>query len=133
MVDVAVAITVLVANTRGADLVGGGTAITTGQTFSLAASNRTDNFMVVLEETSGSTATVVFDAGAYPPSMRSGLGSLSIALAANDLRVLMLEGGRFIQSTGLITGTFTGGGRLLAYKLPIGPTLSQASTPTAIS
>jgi len=133
MVDVAVAVTNLIANTRSLDLIAGGTAVTTGQTFSIPANNRTDNFLVILEETGGSTASVVFDAGDYPPSMRAGLGSLTIALAANDLRALMFEGGRFIQDTGLITATLTGTAKVVAFRLPVGPILNNASTPTAIS
>lgn len=116
MVDVAVTLTDLAINTRSADLVAGGTALTTGQTFSLAVKNRTDDTIIVLEETSGSTATFTFDAGDEPPSMRAALGALDVAMAANDLRIITLEGGRFIQSDGLITGSIVGGGKIMAVR-----------------
>lgn len=118
MVDVAISRTALAVNTRSIDLVGGGTALTTGQTFSLDADNRTEDLLVVMEETGGSTASVVFDAGDEPPSMRAGLGSLTIALAANDVRYIILEGGRFIQDDGSITGTFTGTGKMYCARIP---------------
>lgn len=105
MVDVAVALTSLVVNTRSADLVAGGTSVTAGQTFSLAVKNRTEGIIIVLEEQGGGAATVTFDAGDDPPSKREGIGALTISLATSDLRILELEGGRFIQSDGLITGS----------------------------
>ena len=116
MVDVAIAITELVINTKSADLVAGGTSLTTGQTFSLAANSRTMRRIILMEETAGTTASVVFDAGDNPPSLRQGLGSLTITLAANDLRILELEGGRFVQDDGLITGTFTGTGKMMIFR-----------------
>lgn len=118
MADVSISKTALVENTRSGDLVAGGTDINTGQTFEIAAANQTDDLVLILEEQDGSTATVTFDAGDEPPSMRAGLGSLTISLAANDLRALILEGGRFIQSDGKITGSITGGVRITALDLP---------------
>lgn len=117
MVDVAITETAQAVNTRSGDLVGSGTAITTGQTFSLAVKNKTDDIVLILEETGSSTATFTFDAGDDPPSKREGLGALAIAMAANDLRLLTLEGGRFIQSDGLITGSLVGTGKLTILKL----------------
>lgn len=119
MVDVAVALTDLTANTRSADLVAGGTSVTAGQTFSLAVRNKTEQIILCLEEQNSGAATVTFDAGDEPPSMRAGLGSLEIALAQADARLLVLEGGRFIQSDGLITGTVaTNTVKIFAFRIP---------------
>ncbi|KKM96182.1 hypothetical protein LCGC14_1180690 [marine sediment metagenome] len=115
---VAVARTVLAVDVRSADIVAGGTALTTGQTFEIAANNRTDDLLIIFEETSTAVATLVFDAGDEPPSMRAGLGSLTIAIAADDIRALVLSGGRFIQDDGTITGTLTGAGKMFAFTLP---------------
>lgn len=121
MVDVAVTATTLTYDTLSGDLVGSGTAITTGQTVSLAVANDSFRYMLVMEETGSSTASVVFDAGATPPSMRAGLGTLTVTFSANDLRVLVFEGGRFIQSGtgGLITCTVTGTMKFTLLLLPL--------------
>lgn len=105
MVDVAVTLSTLTVDTRSADLVGAGASVTAGQTFSIAALNRTNDLIVFIEETNTGAATVTFDAGDEPPSMRAGLGSLAIALAQADLRLVPLSGGRFVQDNGLITGS----------------------------
>jgi hypothetical protein len=47
--------------------------------------------------------TVVINAGDYPPAARSGLGSLSLVLAANDVRHIVIEAARFMQNDGTIT------------------------------
>ena len=121
MVDVAVTGTTLAVNTASADLVGSGTALTTGQTFSLAVNNDSFRYVLVMEETGGSTASCVFNAGDTPPSMRAGLGSITITFAANDLKVIVFEGGRFIQdgTGGLITGTWTGTGKFTLLLIPL--------------
>jgi hypothetical protein len=105
MVDVNVALTTLTINTRSGDLVGLGASVTAGQTFDIAAVGKTDDLIILLEEQGGGAATVTFDAGDDPPSKREGIGSLTISLATSDARLLQLEGGRFIQSDGKITGS----------------------------
>ena len=55
----------------------------------------------LLADASGDT--VVFNAGDYPPAARKGLGSLSIVLAANDVKFVCVEAARFMQSDGTIT------------------------------
>lgn len=108
-------------NTRSADLIGAGTAITTGQTFEITGVNgETRNLLIFVEETAGSTATFTFDAGDNPPSLLSGAatGGLDIAMAANDLRLVPLQPGQFIQSDGDITGSLVGGGKLYALRQP---------------
>lgn len=118
MVDVSITETSLTADTRSGDLVGSGSDLDTTETFDIAVSNRTDELMLVLEEQDGSTATVTFDAGDNPPSLRAGLGSLTISLAANDLRAIVLSGGRYMQNDGKITGSVTGGVRITALRIP---------------
>ena len=115
---VAVAITELTANERSGDIVAGGTALTTGQTIEVAALGESRNLLFVFEETSSTTASIVWDAGDEPPSMRAGLGSLTIAFASDDVRAFVLEGGRFIQDNGEITGTLTGAGKLFVFSIP---------------
>lgn len=117
MVDVSITETDLAADVKGADLIGSGSDLNTTETFDIAVSNRTDELVLVLEEQDGAAATVTIDAGDEPPSMRAGLGALTITLAANDLRLLQLSGGRFIQSDGKITGSVTGGVRIRAVRL----------------
>lgn len=107
MVDVAITLTDLAVNTRSGDLVGLGSSVTAGQTFSIDSNGRTEGIVILLEEQNSGAATVTFDAGDDPPSKREGLGSLDIALAQADARLVILEGGRFIQNgvANLITGS----------------------------
>lgn len=107
MVDVAITMTDLAVNTRSGDLVGLGSSVTAGQTFSIDSNGRTEGIVILLEEQNSGAATVTFDAGDDPPSKREGLGSLDIALAQADARLVILEGGRFIQNgvANLITGS----------------------------
>lgn len=46
-------------------------------------------------------------AGDNPPAFRSGLGDLSISVAQNAVRYLVLESARFMQSDGKINIVFT--------------------------
>ncbi len=119
MADVAVTVTDLAPNVASADLVGSGTAFTTGQTGSVDTYRATHPYLsgeerlrFIIEETAGSTGSVVFDAGDYPPSPLKDKGTVTVTLAANDLKEIILEAGRFLQNDGTITWTFTGGGRV---------------------
>lgn len=105
MVDVSVTLTTLTINTRSGDLVGLGASVTAGQTFDIAVLGKTDDLIILLEEQNSGAATVTFNAGDDPPSKREGIGALDIALSQADARILQLEGGRFIQSDGKITGS----------------------------
>ena len=115
---VAVALTDLVANIRSDDILGSGTALTTGQTIEVAALGESRNLLFVFEETGTAAASIVWDAGDEPPSMRAGLGSLTVVFASLDVRSFILEGGRFIQDDGEITGTLTGAGKLTVFSIP---------------
>ncbi len=54
---------------------------------------------------SGAASVVTINAGVNPPSMRAGLGNLTITLAANDVKHVAIEAARFMQADGTITGT----------------------------
>ena len=120
MADVTVALTAQSRDTRSADLVGAGAAVTAGQTFEISTNSASGrDILVFLEETNTGAATVTFDAGDNPPAIRSGLGTLAISLAQADLRLVVLEAGRFYQSTGNITGTVaTNTVKIYAVRLP---------------
>lgn len=126
MADNTVTLTRLTLNTISSDLIAALTDNDTGETFGIDVSGDTtlpsmagdDRLLLVLEEQDGSTASVEFDAGDYPPSALKDKGSLSVDLAANDLVLLELEAGRFLQNDGTITGTVTGGVRIGAFRIP---------------
>lgn len=105
MADVTLTATAVTLATRTADLVGNGASITAGQTFAFTPADSSDKYVWVLEEQNSGSATVTFDAGDVPPSHRAGLGSLAITLAQADLRLVVIEGQRHMQSDGTITGT----------------------------
>jgi len=120
MVDVAITLTSLAVNTRSGDLVGLGSSVTAGQTFSIESKGPTEGIGILLEEQNSRAATVTFDAGDDPPSKREGIGSLAIVLAQADARLVILEGGRFIQNdaANLITGSVaTNTVKITAYTL----------------
>lgn len=126
MADVDVTITRLTPNSVGTDLIAGGEDHNTGETGSIDVhANHTlpymdgqDRLLLLLEEVDGSTASIVFDKGDYPPSPLAEKGSLTVALAANDLLPLVLEAGRFLQNDGTITYTVTGGVKIWALRIP---------------
>lgn len=132
MADVTVTPTRLSINTVSADLVASGSDHNTGETGVVDLSGDStmphlggeDRVVFLLEEQDGSTAAVVFDAGDYPPSSLKDKGSLSLALAANDLLMVELEAGRFLQNDGTITWTVTGGVRVRVVRIP--PPSSEA-------
>lgn len=126
MADNDITVTRLTTNTAGSDMIAGGTDNDTGETFAIDVSGDStlpymageDRLLIILEEQDGSTASVVFDAGDYPPSPLKDKGSLTISLTANDMLPLVLEAGRFLQSDGTITGTVTGGVMVIAFRIP---------------
>lgn len=108
-------------NTRGSDMLGAGVSVTTSDTFTIDVQNVTHDLIIVIEEGGVGAATVTFDAGANPPSLQAPLGDLEVALATSDIRPVPLEGGRFIQTNGKITGSVaTNTVTMRAYRLPKG-------------
>lgn len=108
MADVAITPVVQALNTRSADLVGAGTAITN------AASNRfvitpgarnAPLGMVLLFEADATGDTVTIEAGDYPPAQLKAQGPVTIVLAASDLRAVWVEPARHMKSNGTIVVT----------------------------
>lgn len=119
MADVTLTATAVTLATRTSDLVGSGTSVTAGQTFAIAIADSMDKYIFVLEEQNSGSATVTFDAGDLPPAHRTGLGSLAIALAQADLRGVVIEGQRHLQSDGTVTGSVaTNTVKITVLKLP---------------
>jgi hypothetical protein len=114
----------LALNTASADLPdASGTAITTGADgFSILVGASLDwpGRKVLFKFTDdGSGDTVTINAGDYPPALTQGLGNLAITLAASDVKYIVLEAARFMQSDGNVTGTSSGTGVLVeAFVLP---------------
>ena len=107
MATTAITPTPLVMNTVSADLPdASGTAATTpadGWVIDADGLNGDRLLLKFLADDTGDT--VVIAAGDNPPSHRAGLGSLSIVLAANDVRYVTVEAGRFVQNDGAIHAT----------------------------
>jgi len=53
-------------------------------------------------ETGATTDTFTVEAGDYPPAHLKGLDDLEVSLAADDVKFLIVEGGRFMKSDGKI-------------------------------
>lgn len=101
MSDTAVAVTTLTAGTISADLVAGGTSVTTGNVAVIAAVGEARNLVVCMYAASASS--VIVAAGANPPAQRAGLGAgASQTIGAGAAGVLVLEGARFVQTNGTI-------------------------------
>lgn len=119
---------VLVMDTESADLPDASTvAITAGiDGFKIAATPLSEgysgNLLIKLVEAGGTAGVVVFDAGTKPPAIRADLGPLSISMAASDVRYVVIEQARYMQSDGTYTGTVTGTSvddvEMAAFRLP---------------
>lgn len=126
MADVTVTVTRFDLNTLSTDLIGGLTDHNTGETGEVDVSGDSelphmggdDRLLFTFEEQDGSTASVVIDAGDNPPSALRAKGSLTLSLAANDVKQCILETGRFLQNDGKITWTVTGGVKIGVHRLP---------------
>ena len=122
MTDRAVTPTVLVINAESADILdAGGTSITTAATdvFAIAAGGEAGNHLLLKFLVNGSGATITILAGDRPPSQRVDLGDLDFVLAANDVRYIVIETGRFLQDDGTIRATCTDDGTTCkAFTLP---------------
>lgn len=101
MVDTAVAVTTLTEGTISGDLVAGGTSVTTGNVAVIAAVGETNNLIIAMYAASASVVTV--QAGDNPPALRQGLGANATnTVGAGEVRLLMVEGGRYTQDNGTI-------------------------------
>lgn len=101
-------------NTGSIDLVGAGTAISSasGNEFAIAAGARHADRITLYFEANGSGDTVTILAGDRPPAQRAGLGTVTLTLAASDVKAITLESARFVQDDGAIRATCTDDGTL---------------------
>jgi hypothetical protein len=114
MADVAITPVQLVQNTRSADLLGAGTAITdaVANVFAIAAGGRHSDRLILIFEADASGDTVTILAGDRPPAERAGLGNVTVELAASDIRAVAVESARFVQDDGSIRATCGDNGTL---------------------
>ena len=112
MADVVITPVAQAINTRSADLVGAGTAITdaAANVFSIAAGGRPPDRITLYFEADATGDTVTILAGDRPPAQRAGLGNITVVLAASDLRSVTVESARFVQDDGTIRATCTDDG-----------------------
>lgn len=66
------------------------------------------NVLVKIVEAGATAGTVVFTAGDKPPAITAGLGSLTVTMAASDVKYVTLEQARFLQDDGTIKGVCAG-------------------------
>lgn len=114
MADVDITPVQQVINTASADLPAAGTAISNASdnTFIIAVGARHADRITIYFEANGSGDTVTILAGDRPPAQRAGLGTVTITLAASDLKAITLESARFVQDDGTIHATCTDDGTL---------------------
>jgi len=105
-------------HTRTADLLGVGTVITdaAANVFSITAGGRHGDRLLLIFEADASGDTVTIVAGDRPPAQRADLGTITVVLAASDIRGVCVEAARFLQDDGTIRATCTDNGTL-AYAL----------------
>ena len=122
MADTAVSTTTLTPGAASADLVGGGTAVSTGNTavIDVDTGGGEHNLVLVFQETASAVATLSVEAGDYPPSPTAGLGADSISMAADDVLVYQPEMGRHLQNNGTIRVLVTGAVKVFAFRLQAG-------------
>ena len=113
MADVAVTPVTLAINVVGADILdAGGTGISdaSANVFAIAAGGVGGGRLLLKFLVDGTGDTITILAGDRPPSQRVNLGDLDIVLAANDVRQIVVETGRFLQDDGTIRATCTDDG-----------------------
>lgn len=121
MATTAVTPAVMVVNTAGDDLpdASGTVATTPADGWVIAAMAYPGEFLLLKFLADATGDTVVITAGDRPPSQRAGLGTLSIVLAANDVRHIVIEKSRFLQDDGTIEAVCTDAGTMCwAFALP---------------
>ena len=122
MADVAITPTVLVTDAVSADILDAdGVAISnaSANVFAIAAGGLAGGRLLLKFFDDGSTDTITILAGDRPPSQRVDLGNLTFAMAAADVRYIVIEAGRFLQDDGTIRATCTTNGmECKAFTLP---------------
>lgn len=114
---------VLVIDTVSADTldtdgtVTGGATSADGWSIVTPTGRDVDYLLKFWDDASG--CTIVIKAGDTPPSHRAGLGDLTIAMAASDVRYIMLDKSRFLQDDGTIRITASdAGAEITVFQLP---------------
>lgn len=121
----------LVLNTRSSDfpfIAGSGsgnaivaTSTTDGWVISPPSGRTFDEKALFIFGSDGTGGSVVFQGGDRYPAQRADLGNLSITLAANDGRVVVVETSRFLQNDGTIVCIpSTTGLVITAVMMPVG-------------
>ena len=122
MAVTAVTLTELTLNTASADLpVAAWTAIATGADgFSLDMTGVGSPVLLGFIDSAGGANNVTITAGDRPPAQLQGQGNLTITMAANDVKYVTLESGRFEQNDSTIKGTAAANAtKMIAFLLPV--------------
>lgn len=112
----------LTVNTASADKADadGVVADTPADGWAIAISQPVERYLLKFG-TDGSGDTIVITAGDDPPAVLAGLGSLSITLAASDVKYVVVEGARFLQNDGTIVATCgNAASKCTAFRMPVG-------------
>jgi|TARA_R110002012_G_scaffold808_1_gene3554 hypothetical protein len=122
MAVTAVTLTELTLNTASADLpVAAWTAIATGADgFSLDMTGVGSPVLLGFIDSAGGANNVTITAGDRPPAQLQGQGNLTLTMAANDVKYVTVESGRFEQNDSTIKGTSAGNNtKMIAFLLPV--------------
>lgn len=117
MATVAITPTSLVTNTVSGDLpIAGGTAIVAANTNTFAYPKE-GKLLIVLNNTFAGSKDFTFSAGEFDSS---GVGALTIAMAQDDVRYIVLESSRFKDKDGNVSLTYAAAttGFVQAFYLP---------------
>ena len=97
---------VLTLDTRSSDLPDASGTVaptpTDGWTIDVTGYKANRVLLKFLADGTGDTVTIL--AGDYPPAARQGLGNISIVLAASDVRYVVVESARVMQSDSTYAG-----------------------------
>lgn len=100
-----------------------GTAVNVSNGASVDVAGDTQGVVIVLKNTNGSDRVATIVAGTNPPAMLEGIGDLAVTVpATSGVKMVCLEGGRFVQSDGKIYINYAASfaGTAHAYRLPRG-------------
>ena len=122
MAVTAVTLTELTLNEASADLpIASWTAIATGADgFSLDMTGVGSPVVLGFSDGGGAADNVTITAGDRPPAQLQGQGNLTITMAANDVKYVVLESGRFEQNDSTIKGTAAANAtKMIAFLRPV--------------
>ena len=122
MAVTSVTLTELTLNTASADLpIASWTAISNGSDgFSLDMTGVGSPVLIGFSDGGGGADDVTITAGDRPPAQVQGQGNLAITMAANDVKYVTVESGRFEQNDSTIKGISAGNNtKMIAFLLPV--------------